>query len=214
MLTSPVTKKDTKAAIMDTAEVMMSEHGVNGVSIRAILAEAGANPAALHYHFNTREGLIVAMIARYGRDPSLRRLELIAEFDASGRSPTPQDVVNFVVDPMIELLENYGEAGRRFIRFVARLQSDRTSVHITEERKHFPEIRERMQNLLQRACPHVAKAELAIRITMMTDTMLQSLSNAEFMATEWDDDGHEKELTLFARRLKAFLAGGVSASPT
>lgn len=214
MPASPMTKKDTKTAIMDTAEMMMAEHGVNGVSIRAILAEARANPAALHYHFNSRDGLIEAMIARYGRIPSLRRLEMISEFDRTGSVPTAQDVVNFIVDPMIDLLEQKGEAGRRFLRFVARLQSDRTGLHHLEERKYFPEIRERLRSMLQQACPNVPETELELRITMVIDTMLQSLSNAEFMTKEWDDDGHHHQLTEFAATLKTFLAGGLAAPAT
>ncbi len=211
MPTSTTTMNDTKTAIIDAAEIMMAEHGVNGVSIRAILAKAEANPAALHYHFNSRDGLIEAMIARYGRIPSLRRLELMSEFDRSGRSPSVQDVVNFIVDPMIDLLKQHGDAGRRFLRFVARLQSDRTGLHLFEERKHFPEIRERLEGMLVEACPIAPKAELEIRITMMIDTMLQSLSNAKFMTQEWDGEGPQEDLAQFARTLKAFLAGGLAA---
>lgn len=214
MATSPAMKKDTKTTIMDTAEIMMAEHGVQGISIRAILSEAGANSAALHYHFNSREGLIEAMIGRYGRIPAARRLEMIDSFDDSGRAPTPVDIVNIIVDPMIDLLEQKGEAGRRFIRFIARLQSDRTPLHIEQERKHYPEMRARMEAMLQQACPNVPKAELEVRITMMIDTVLQSLSNADFMSQEWDGDGPRDELAKFARTLKGFLTGGVSAPAT
>ena len=58
------TRKDTKSAIMDSAEVLMAEHGINGVSLREILRDAGANPAALNYHFNSKDGLIQAILAR------------------------------------------------------------------------------------------------------------------------------------------------------
>ena len=60
MPTEQALKKDTKTAIMDAAEIVMAEHGVDGASIRAIVGRAGANTAAIHYHFNSREGLIEA----------------------------------------------------------------------------------------------------------------------------------------------------------
>lgn len=214
MSTSPATKMDTKTAIMDTAESMMAEHGVNGVSIRAILAEAGANPAALHYHFNSREGLIEAMMARHGHVPASRRVELIAEFDRSGRIPTAQDLVNLIVDPVVSLLEEKGEAGRRYLRFIARLQSDRTGLHIAEERKVFPEMFDRMEVMFQQACPDVSIAEVKLRFTMVMDSMLQSLSNAEFMAKEWDGEDYRDDLVKFAAMLKTFLVGGLAAAAT
>jgi AcrR family transcriptional regulator len=214
MSTTPTTKKDTKTAIMDTAETMMAEHGINGVSIRAILSEAGANSAALHYHFNSKDGLIEEMISRHGRTPTLRRREMIAEFKAKGVSPVPDDIVDFIVDPMIGLLEEKGEGARRFYRFIARLQSDRTGIHRLVEEKYFPEVKKHLRQMLQEACPDVMIDELETRTTMMLDTLLQSLSNAEFMTKEWEDDGHHGELKLFAARLKTFLVGGLAAPAT
>ena len=214
MSTSPTTKKDTKTAIMDAAETMMAEHGVQGVSIRAILSEAGANSAALHYHFNSKEGLIEAILARYGRIPTLRRKEMIAEFEARSIPPKPKDIVNLIVDPMFDLLDEKGEDGRRFLRFVARLQSDRAGIHRSEEDKYFPEVSDHLRQLLRKACPEVPVAELEIRVTMMLDTMLQSLSNAEFMTKEWEGDGHQNDLREFAANLKTFLTGGLAASAT
>ena len=210
---STATKRDTKTAIMDTAEIMMAEHGLKGVSIRAILSEAGANSAALHYHFNSREGLIKAMMGRYDRIPR-RRKELIAEFEARSIVPTAEDIVDLLVDPMIELLVEEGEDGRRSIRFIARLQSDRAGVHLAEEDKYFPEVRERLGALLKQACPDVSASELRMRITMVIDAMLQSLANAEFMTKEWDDEGHRNDLARFSATLKTFLAGGLAAAAT
>lgn len=220
MSTSTTAKRDTKSAIMDAAEIVMAEHGANGATIREIVAEAGANISAVHYHFNSREGLVEAILGRGGDYVSRRRLEMIAEFDRVGTTPTPMDVVSFLVDPMIELLERKGEAGRRFLRFIARLQFDRRSqpegsgLHIQEERRYYPQIRQRLTRLAEQACPDVAEADLKQRITMAIDTLLQSLANAEFMSTEWESDERRDELHSYAANLKAFLAGGLAAPPT
>lgn len=213
-------KKDTKAAIMDAAEIVMAEHGVNGASIRAIVGKAGANTAAIHYHFNSRDGLIEAMIGRRGESVSRRRLEMIHEFDRTGVTPTPIDLVNFLVDPMIELLEQNGEAGRRFLRFIARLQFDRksqshgTALHILKEREHYPEIRVRLSDMIGEACPEVSKAEQEQRLVMTIDTMLQSLANAQFMTTEWTSDEQRSELMYYTENLKTFLEAGLAAPAT
>jgi AcrR family transcriptional regulator len=217
MPTAQAIKKDTKEAIMDAGEIVMAEHGVDGASIRAIVTMAGANTAAIHYHFGSRDGLIKAMLARHGRSTSERRLEMIREFDRTGEAPLAMDIVRFLVDPMIEFVEQEGEAGRRHLRFIARLQSDRkgrlsgTAIQVQAERKFYPEIGVRMLDLAGRACPNVSETEKRERITMIIDTMLQSFANAEFMSTEWEANEQRDELRRYTMNLKNFLAGGLAA---
>ena len=205
------TQKDTKTSILDAAEVLMAEHGINGISLRSILAKAGANSAALHYHFSSREGVVEAILARRGRKQSLRRLELIASLEARDEAPDAHDIVNLFVDPLVEMLHNEGEAARRFIRFIARLQSDRAGIHQREEQRHFPELWERMGRLLRAACPYLPDKETHQRAMMVIDTMLQSLANADVMCEEWEGDNHKDELADHVKTLKNFLAGGLSA---
>ncbi len=205
------TGKDIKTAILDAAELLMAEHGIKGVSLRGILAAADANTASLHYHFGSREGLVKAILARHGRWTTLRRLEMLNELEARGHAPDVHTLVDAVVDPMLELLGAQGEAGRRFLRFLARLQSDRTDVHQAEEDRYFPDARERMAALLAECCSHLPQEERRRRVTMMIDTMLQSLANADFMNEQWNTDDHQDRLSEFADTLKSFLAGGLAA---
>lgn len=204
-------KKDTKKAILDAAEQLMADHGVNGVSLRRILNEAGANTAALHYHFNSREGLVEALVARGGYSSSVRRKELVDALAGRPEPPTIPELVDVIVDPMAEMLRTKGDAGRQFFRFLARLQSDRTGIHRELDERHFPEIFTKLEPMLRRACPHLSESDLNRRINMVLDTMLQSLANADFMTEEWHDDAHRGELDEYVRSLKSFLAGGLAA---
>jgi AcrR family transcriptional regulator len=190
-----IAKTDAKNAIMDAAEVLMAEHGIRGISLRRILAKAGANTASLHYHFGSREGLLEALLARGGRAMSERRMEMTAELLASDKPKTPHDIANIIVDPMIELL-----------------QSDRAGIHQREERKYFPEIWRRIERLAVSACGDVQKNEMRLRLTMGVDTMLQSLGNADFMADEWNGKKDQAKLLVLGEILKGFLAGGFRGS--
>lgn len=196
---------------MDAAEEMMAEHGIKGVSLRSILSRAEANSAALHYHFGSREGLIEAILARRGRKSSLRRREMLDDLEPQGQAIDVYDLVGVAVDPMIEMLVEEGEPGRRFLRFIARLQSDRTGIHQAEEDRYFPDIKTRMRRMAADACPHLPESERMRRLTMMIDTMLQSLANAEVMSEEWTGNTPHDDLADFASSLKDFLAGALSA---
>lgn len=52
----------TRNHLLDVAEQLFGERGVNAVSLREIRIEAGArNTAAIQFHFGDREGLIRAL---------------------------------------------------------------------------------------------------------------------------------------------------------
>lgn len=200
----------TKTAIMDAAERLMAEHGVNGVSIRSILAEAGANTAALHYHFGSRDQLIEAILARRGRAMNLRRREMLDEIEGRDVPPGVHDIVGALVDPFLEMLLRDGDPARRFIRFLARLQFDRSTIHREIEDRYFPDIRKRITRMLLMAFPDVPREELDRRVTMVLDTMFYSLGNADLLADEWSGKAHAGALNEYAASLKRFLAGGLS----
>lgn len=204
-------KRDTKTAILDAAERMMATHGINGVSLRAILVEAGANSAALHYHFGSREGLIEAILARRGVENDLRRREILERLSGQAGPVSVDQIVDTIVDPLLELLIQEGESGRNFIRFLARLQTDRTGIHHEKEELYFPDVREQIQKMLAAACPDLSPMVLRWRITMVLDTMLQSLASAEFMSEDWTDGSPSDTVAEFGETLKEFLSAGLSA---
>ena len=55
---------DTRTRILDAAEHLFAERGFNGTSVRAITDLAGANLAAVGYHFGSKAELLAAVIRR------------------------------------------------------------------------------------------------------------------------------------------------------
>jgi len=203
--------RDTKTTILDAAQKLMAEHGINGVSLRAISAEADANAASLHYHFGSRDVLIEAILARHGRRNSEYRCEIVEEKLARESPAVIRDVVDALIDPLLRMLDEVGESGRLFVKFLARLQSDRTGIHIELAAQRRPEIREGIRKMYAEACPHLPDEVKQERITMAIDTLLQSLANADVMSSDWTEEHPGEDLTRFANSLKDFLAGGLSA---
>ncbi|MBL1256440.1 TetR/AcrR family transcriptional regulator [Methylocystis sp. Sn-Cys] len=52
----------TRAALVAAATAVFAEHGYEGGSVRAITQRAGANQAAINYHFGGKEGLYRAVL--------------------------------------------------------------------------------------------------------------------------------------------------------
>ncbi|HEX8506643.1 MAG TPA: TetR/AcrR family transcriptional regulator [Hymenobacter sp.] len=67
---SPVTlPADTRARILDLGENLLLERGFNAFSYQHIARELGMKPAAIHYHYPSKDDLGTAIVAR-----QLRRL--------------------------------------------------------------------------------------------------------------------------------------------
>ena len=56
--------EERRQAILDVAEALFAENGIAGTSVRSILATAGANVAAVHYHFGSKEKLVEEVFRR------------------------------------------------------------------------------------------------------------------------------------------------------
>ena len=55
---------DTRTRILDAAEHLFAERGFRGTSVRAITDLAGANLAAVGYHFGSKAELLASVIRR------------------------------------------------------------------------------------------------------------------------------------------------------
>ena len=90
---------ETRTRILDAAERLFAERGIEAVSVRSILAAAGVNVALAHYHFGSREGLIAELL-RVRVAPLMDELSrAIEEVDARGPDATLEDVLRAYFAP-------------------------------------------------------------------------------------------------------------------
>src|SRR6202050_3273896 len=92
-------KLDTKSRILDSAEKLFGLNGFEATSLRDITAEAQVNLAAVNYHFQSKESLIDAVIARRIEPVNRRRFEML---DAAGTNPTLEQILEAFVAPVLD----------------------------------------------------------------------------------------------------------------
>ncbi len=113
----------TRANLLDTAERLFAESGVKETSVREITKAAGSHLASVNYHFNTKYGLIRAVISRRIGPLKKRRFEMLDEYEAGevGDNAVPVEKIMYaLVAPSMELyLKN-----PHFLRFAGRMISD------------------------------------------------------------------------------------------
>ncbi|MEV0708338.1 TetR/AcrR family transcriptional regulator [Nocardia aurea] len=99
---------DSRSALLDAGERLIAERGVE-VPLRDIAAAAGQrNNSAVHYYFDSRTGLIEAIVDRRMNWLEQRRMELLAAHEADGTGHDLRALVAMLADPILELLDRSG----------------------------------------------------------------------------------------------------------
>lgn len=111
----------TRIALIEAAESLFAEAGVDGVSTRQIGAAIGSsNTNVVAYHFGSKEALIEAVYRH--RLPAIdrRRRELLDQADAAGTSGELSVIVRVFALPLYEQVDAQGR--HSFARFIAGLE--------------------------------------------------------------------------------------------
>ncbi len=196
-------RPSTRDKLLDCAEALFGDHGLEGVSLRAINTKAGLSPAALHYHFGSKDALVEALLER--RMPALmeRRRHLLDELSAAAMPPTTRGVLSALALPLVELVAEGCEDGLRYLRLIHRLQADRNlNAQFVIDR--WPGGVARLVPLLQKANPSMPLSVIEFRLSLVIELMLQSLAHGA-PPTGGDFDAHVSALL-------DFLTGGFDAA--
>lgn len=92
----------TKDRILDAAERLFSVQGFAATSLRQITTEAQVNLAAVNYHFQSKDTLILATILRKVGPINERRLEMLDQLEAAGQPPLLEDVLRAFYAPLFD----------------------------------------------------------------------------------------------------------------
>src|SRR5712691_4942148 len=111
------TSADTKTRILDAAEQLFMEHGFEATSLRSLTAAAGANLAAVHYHFGSKEELFQAVLTRRLDPMNAERIELLerVERESTGRPPSCEKILFAMLIPALKLARDEKRGGKNFL---------------------------------------------------------------------------------------------------
>ncbi len=120
-------RKDTIATrkrIVDTAERLFAEKGVEATSLLDITKTAEQkNRSALQYHFKNKEGLLHAVLDKHSIDIAKRRTAMLDQLEKKGNF-TLYDLVEALVVPLAQEIDNE-DGGRHFLKIHGELMSTR-----------------------------------------------------------------------------------------
>src|SRR5437660_10289796 len=113
---------DTKDKLLETSELLFAQQGYAATSLRQIIAKAGVNLAAVHYHFGSKEDLLDQLVHRKADPVNRERLVRLdrLERDARGRPANAEDILLAFFMPTAEV----AAANPQFVRVMGRIHSE------------------------------------------------------------------------------------------
>jgi AcrR family transcriptional regulator len=169
--------QDTRDQILDTAERLFAERGIDAVSLRTLTAEAGVNLASVHYHFGSKEALVTEVFGRRVERLNRERLEMLDEVERrAGEGPLPlEEVLRALFAPAIRTSQG---SGSTFMRLCGRMYAEPAEYVQKYFDEKFGPMIARFTAAFTRAVPELSVAErgwrLHFAVGAMVFTMLES----------------------------------------
>jgi AcrR family transcriptional regulator len=97
-LKRPAAEDGTRDRLKSAAMRLFSIHGIDGVTVRDIVAGAGArNGASLHYYFGTKDDLIRELVADAAKRSDRARNVRLDRLEAEGGPKSIADIIRLII---------------------------------------------------------------------------------------------------------------------
>jgi AcrR family transcriptional regulator len=163
---------DTKTRILDTAERLFAMKGFEATSLRDITAEAQVNLAAVNYHFQSKDSLMDAVIARRVEPVNHRRLEML---DAAGPTPTVEQVLTAFLEPVLHIQLECA------VPLVGRIMSNPNLFLDRVYKRHFQAVSERFRAAMIQDLPGVPLADILWGLTFTAGSMTHLMALSQIL---------------------------------
>src|SRR5258708_3977848 len=206
----------SKSGMRDGAELLFMERGFEATSLRSLTAAAGANLAAVHYHFGSKEELFQAVLTRRLDPLNAERIELLEriERESTGRPLSCEKILFAMLIPALKLARDEKRGGKNFLRLVGRAYADPAPFIRHFLSAQYAEMIGRYKEAFLRALPHLSRQELTWRLHFVMGALSYTLAGTDplkLCAPAPPTDRENDELLL--RRLAPFLVAGLKAPP-
>lgn len=171
---------DTRESLLDAAESLFSEHGIQAASLRAITQQAGANLAAVHYHFGSKEGLVRAVFSRRLKPLHEERMRLLAACDLTADDAVEQALRAFLLPPM-RMVREASEGARGFGRLMGRVFSEPNEEVRRVVHAEFTETVERFMTAFSGLLPQLSRQELLWRFHFVAGAMAHTVGCGQML---------------------------------
>jgi AcrR family transcriptional regulator len=202
----------TRERILEVATALLDSAGVERFSLRQVTQQAKVNVAAVNYHFGSKDGLLLEVLAMRQPAVARRRLDLLERCaPGPGKPPLLEQILEAYLRPALELNANADD--RHLAALAARLSFESGDFARRLYRDWFQQADQRFLDALRAALPDLPARDLAWRFHLMIGGLVFVNGNPgrlRAIGRGLADAGNVEEALA---ELVAFSAAGLRAAP-
>ena len=164
-------KKDTRALLLQHADELFLAHGFEGVKIRQITDAAGANVAAINYHFNGKTNLYREVLKQRLDRITLDKLVLIKELDEQQPAPDLEQILHSYIYSYFDAHFSSSDSDRLLQIIDREMAPGAIASDLVSERLVTP-INQAFQKVIKKACPDLSEEYISSCISSITGQVL------------------------------------------
>jgi len=205
---------ETKTRILIAAEHLFTAQGFAGVTMREVARRAVTNVASAHYHFGSKEGLVIEMLRHRIAPINAERLRLLDEAKhlSGGKPLKPNIIFKALLLPIGQAATGSKGPDSKFMQLVGRSFTEPASFLEKVHRKLFRELADIFMVELKRSHPEAQEEDLFWNLHFVVATMLGALANHRRLVPFSGGLCQDKDVAEMIQRLIVFAAGGFAAS--
>lgn len=206
---------ETAARILDVAEGLFVELGMEATSLRLITQQASVNLAAVNYHFRSKHALFEAVfLRRFGpwAAQCLQELDVLERRVTAGAERlTAEAVVMSYVRPALALSKDPARGGAMFVRLFSRvLVENHRQLRETMSRE-YGELVTRYARALGRALPGLNAEQVQWRMHLGFSVMFHAFAGNDILKVFGRSAVSARDPDLIVKHMVPFVVAGLTS---
>lgn len=162
--------------ILDAAEYLFSKHGLHGVTLKDVAKRVGVHHTLMNYYFDDKKTLFDAVFARRAVITSERRMRALEDYEAAcAGKPTVEGALRAFLDTDLDLYIEGGKGWKNYAALGAQVaNTPEWGAELMDQ--HFDPVVLRLIDLLKRALPDCAEADIFWGYHFVTGALMLTLA--------------------------------------
>jgi AcrR family transcriptional regulator len=207
----------TREKLLDRAEQLFAQYGIQAVSPRRIALAAGQrNESAIRYHFGTKEELMLALHTARMIPINQRRRAMLAKMERTGLIDDLRELTTAFIIPIAETIDETNPASGGYVCFLSHLFDERRMRDRQLARAKDAAPLRRVYRLMRNQVPELSDMLWKERLRTMASAAVQAMADRARQVAAREPGWNEMSAAVFASQLVdscvAMLRAPVSAA--
>lgn len=200
-------RAETTESILNEAELLFSQNGFHGVTLKDVAARVGVHHTLLHYYFDDKRKLFDEVIARRAGVTSSLRMEALDAYDKETKGkPTVEGALRAFLDTDLDLYSQGGEGWKNYGALGALSSNTPYGAELMD--LYFDPVVLRLIGLLKKALPDCPEEDLFWGYHFVTGALMLTLGRTGRIDRLSGGTCKSDDFEAIKERMASFMAAG------